>query len=821
MEFVTQSTESSEFYQIPGKEFCKRSVSVPYHNAGNDDSSLLSLILDNTPKPKGKTCFSSVHIVVPPKEHYPASIGCKVKAMQKEAQELGRAFVTHELPIEAYSEEAMKEYNAIFAVGYSLILEQADRASLLIFVGSDDTRTDAFAAVIAMLPFRGVQVALLSQREDYGNLLHFTTPSGAFDINAAQSARMGMFPMAAVYGSLPSKNFEVTVEDWTPVNTGILLEKDKLTTELPFKIGGLTLPMITHSAEYETALAGFAELLGNKYPNGYIPIVFCGETCDALGYGSDLLDACRQDDSLYFTHKSGETYKRFDNYASEDLFSKILDAKSLGKTAVIIAVGGGVNGNSSGLIAGMTGVDFIEVPTTPMHYNDATTSAKKAFSLVVNDVIMSKNILGCFYLPQMVYCVNEMHLTISSANVHATVGESSKTMNMLGVANSAVGARDYHNILGGVEFASDFTKILTTVGGFESFVSFIISDEARHLKKAVIAVGEKISQCRQVLKSSRQVMPKKFADRGRAISEASVVQIGTYEDPESQDEEELEGEMENLLAERRCLIRSYRGLFKALDNHKKEEIMKFLTVINKEVVSAKAMFLAYSDPFEKYRALLFEYAHTLGHGIEAFANKLYYIARERSIPVPEAALRLHGQCVGMAVTWAGQMSAELKVLTGEGLDLHQSFVYLFNRFNGFSFKPLKDLCEKLGVTKEELCEGVLQVVRRDNKRGYCKCGANSSVDQLVAKRPGMMLRSHDSNAELRYLVEVDEDLQKQMLLRAFAGDFDKVADVQNGKLVFVPADQSDKLESDSSVVADHIHSRIAEIFADTDRKSVV
>ena len=85
MEFVSQSTESSEFYQIPGKEFSKRSVSVPYHNAGNDDSSLLSLILDNTPKPKGKTCFSSVHVVVPPKEHYPASIGCKVKAMKKEA----------------------------------------------------------------------------------------------------------------------------------------------------------------------------------------------------------------------------------------------------------------------------------------------------------------------------------------------------------------------------------------------------------------------------------------------------------------------------------------------------------------------------------------------------------------------------------------------------------------------------------------------------------------------------------------------------------------------------------------------------------------
>ena len=38
-------------------------------------------------------------------------------------------------------------------------------------------------------------------------------------------------------------------------------------------------------------------------------------------------------------------------------------------------------------------------------------------------------------------------------------------MNMLGVANSGVGASDYSNILGAKEFASDFTKIVKNVGG--------------------------------------------------------------------------------------------------------------------------------------------------------------------------------------------------------------------------------------------------------------------------------------------------------------------------------------------------------------------
>jgi len=37
-----------------------------------------------------------------------------------------------------------------------------------------------------------------------------------------------------------------------------------------------------------------------------------------------------------------------------------------------------------------------------MHYNDATTSAKKAFSLVIDNRILSKNILGAFYIPELI-----------------------------------------------------------------------------------------------------------------------------------------------------------------------------------------------------------------------------------------------------------------------------------------------------------------------------------------------------------------------------------------------------------------------------------
>ena len=78
------------------------------------------------------------------------------------------------------------------------------------------------------------------------------------------------------------------------------------------------------------------------------------------------------------------------------------------------------------------------------------------------------------------------------------------------------------------------------------------------------------------------------------------------------------------------------------------------------------------------------------------------MARQRGIEVPEDAIRLHGQCVGMAVLWAGQMSFDLGELKGDGFALHQGFVYLFNRHGGFDFSPVRRLFDTLGISKEQV-----------------------------------------------------------------------------------------------------------------------
>ena len=718
------------FHKIPKVKRLVHEVGLKYHTVADmkfgGARTLLRDLLHDTPLPKGKDSFSSIHIIAPPKSAGEKVAEGIVTNLEKvNAEGIKKEMHVHRLEYIPNTKKPspMDEYGAIFKVTSDLIMAKADRASMVVFVGWADPAYDYLAAVIGMLPFRGVSTALITQRKSYGDLLHYTSPSTVFEIEGANAARMGMFPIKAVFGSLDKKEVIQGIREWKPVNLNPFIDHpDHVThptTNLPFKIGALTLPMLTHNGAYLDSVSCLSELLKKQYNGRYFPIVSCGETCDALGYGNDILQALDQKDGYYFYHKSGESFKRWETYGTDELFAKVAEAKKMNIPVVIIAVGGGVNGNCIGLISACTNSHLVEVPTTPMHYNDATTSAKKAVSLVKDGKILSKNIMGAFYIPELVFCISETFLTLSTANAHATIGESCKTMNMLGMTNTPVGAKDYSNIEGAIEFASDYTKICLEVGGFDALIKFIEDPETRQFKQAIIDVGKQLRS--------------------------------------SQDGSELR-------RKRQKMLNDFRTRYYSLGERKVNKIKSFISVVNREIVMAKAMFLAYSDPFEKYRALLFEYAHTLGHGVEAFLNLAYGMAKRNNIPIPEEAIRLHGQCVGMAVLWAGQMSYDLGELKGRGFQLHQGFVYLFNRHGGFDFRPCRQLFDALGLTKEEFTEGVLEVVRRDNKRGYCICSDHTkSVDQLVTGRPGKMMRSSDPNAELRYLVEVDEEWQARVL----------------------------------------------------------
>lgn len=776
--------EATPFHTIPAVDRLVDKIKLGYHNAASvatgGDAGLLAHVLASTPLPVGKDKFSSVHVVAPP-----VSVKCAVAegivaSLQGAAGSVQKEVRVHRLPESCTKVDPMAEYTAVFETTSQLLLAKADRASLIIYVGWEDVRYDFYASIIGMLPFRGVTTAIITQRAEYGDLLTPASPSGVFAITGANAARMGMFPLKAAFGPLASTAFTKTIADWTPVDLAPVHENEDprhASVHLPFKIGALTVPMLTHNGAYKDAVDGLGQLLEEHYGEDYLPIVSCGETNDALGYGQDILDNLRARaaakgralDGYYFHHPSGESHKSWEYYGTPELFAQISAAKARGVPAVVIAVGGGVNGNCIGLIAACTDSHLVEVPTTPMHYNDATTSAKKAFSLVRGGKILSKNIMGAFYIPRLVYCISETFLTLSSASAHSAVGEACKTMNMLGMTNTEQGAKDYYNIEGGAEFQSDYTKICKEVVGFDALVRFIDNEETQRMKGDIIAVGKQIRK-----------VPS-----------------------------------DDLRAKRGVLLDAFRARYYGLGEEKVQAVKSFISVLNREIVMAKAMFLAYEDPFEKYRALLFEYAHTLGHGVEAFLNLAYTMAKERGVEIPAEAERLHGQCVGMAVLWAGQMSQDLGVLKGDAFKLHQGFVYLFNRHGGFDFGPVRALLDSLKVSEQQFVDGVIDVVRRDNKRGYCEgSGVSKSVDQLVAGRPGKMLKSPMANAEIRYLVEVEEEWQAAVLRRAFAGEFDQDADIDSSRssLLFRPRTAAAGPAHTSAEVATFIHDAVKKIY---------
>lgn len=753
--------QSTEFHTVP--EQVLHDVTVPYFCLEQRDDGLMDVdaatLLTRTPLPKGSSAFTSVHVVSVANDRARATS----EIVRETASKLRGEAWTYEWP-ELEASDVVGEYEAFFRITAELVLNGADRSSLLVFVAhAGDASELAVATILAMLPFRGVQVAFVTPRLGYVSpLRRLTTASGLFEYDARQPERMGRCPVAAVFGPLGDRSFRCALALWRPLKPAVLVAEEKPN---PFKIGALELPMVTFEGQYAAGVDRLASLLAAHFGTSMFPVVAVGETVDALGYGSDVLSALenRGCSGYYFTHASGESNKKPEACGSPELLKAIAAAKGAEKRVVVVAVGGGVNGNTMGTVAAMIGADFVEVPTTLMHYNDATTSAKKAFSLVRDGEILSKNILGTFYLPQLVFCISETFLTLCPSSVHAAVGEATKTMSMLGNATSTTGQQSFSNILGGVEFASDFTRIIGGVVGFENLIRFI--RDSRKLKDEVLRLGQQVAEARC------SIQP--------------------------------DAELVRLAAQRQEALAELRSRFHGgISAESRDGIMSFVTVINEEIIRAKAMFLAYSDPFEKYRALLFEYAHTLGHGIEAVMNGLYRKAEALSIDY-EDAFRLHGQCVGMSVVLAGEMSRRLGHLQGDGFVAHQSLVYLFNSFGGFDFRPLRQLCDKLGVSREEFCESVLKVVRRDNKRGYCKCAPGFSVDQLVQGRPGSLLRSDDPSAELRYLVEVSEDSQRDVLVDAFEGHFDNVLVAEGpGQLSHVPRAQAP--ERDAAYAAEEL-----------------
>lgn len=95
---------------------------------------------------------------------------------------------------------------------------------------------------------------------------------------------------------------------------------------------------------------------------------------------------------------SGEASKNGQNYLS---ILELLAEHELTRSDLLIALGGGVVGDLTGFVAAtyLRGIRYIQIPTSLLAMVDSSVGGKTAI-----DLNAGKNLVGCFYQPDLVIC---------------------------------------------------------------------------------------------------------------------------------------------------------------------------------------------------------------------------------------------------------------------------------------------------------------------------------------------------------------------------------------------------------------------------------
>jgi 3-dehydroquinate synthetase len=134
--------------------------------------------------------------------------------------------------------------------------------------------------------------------------------------------------------------------------------------------------------------------------------------------------------SLILSSPAGEKYK-----SVEIIFSYIKKLNEWGfdRSCLVICLGGGIAGNTGGLIAGLMyrGINFIHIPTTILAAFDSVLSLKQA---VNSDY--AKNAIGLYHKPMAIYSSLKFFNTLSMKEIRSGLCETAK--NALCILPSAI-----------------------------------------------------------------------------------------------------------------------------------------------------------------------------------------------------------------------------------------------------------------------------------------------------------------------------------------------------------------------------------------------
>lgn len=113
----------------------------------------------------------------------------------------------------------------------------------------------------------------------------------------------------------------------------------------------------------------------------------------------------------------GEQYKTLETV--ETVYNRMVDER-VDRSALLIALGGGVVGDLAGFVAAtyMRGIDFVQVPTTLLAQVDSSVGGKVGVNLK-----KGKNLVGAFYQPKLVVIDTAVLGTLPARELKAGIAE--------------------------------------------------------------------------------------------------------------------------------------------------------------------------------------------------------------------------------------------------------------------------------------------------------------------------------------------------------------------------------------------------------------
>ena len=159
---------------------------------------------------------------------------------------------------------------------------------------------------------------------------------------------------------------------------------------------------VSASKEYNVHIGlGFLDSVGemlSKIKKPCRAVIISDDTVFAL-YGERVKKSLTNNgySVCEFVFPHGEESKSLENFGKIQEFCA---EKSITRTDLLIALGGGVTGDLTGFAASayLRGVDFVQIPTTVLSMVDSSVGGKTAVNLKAG-----KNLCGAFYQPIAVY----------------------------------------------------------------------------------------------------------------------------------------------------------------------------------------------------------------------------------------------------------------------------------------------------------------------------------------------------------------------------------------------------------------------------------